>query len=451
MYFYSCTWGNPDWHSPDRAALSLGLFAGHVADSCWDDSSFFSELPEPRAPQRKGWRVLRSPAGCPVLLLGWIDNLRELSAELGVTGPAERVYGAAVERWGDQADNKVIGEYATLMVLPDDTVRMARSPWCSFSLFFHLGRDGIAACSIPRPLFSAGLPKKLRSDAVERLIAFEMPDPMHSQFEGIEQVRGGTIVKADRRSWKTVDYYDPLNIEPVRFRRDEDYVEATNAMLGEAVRKSLSLARKPAVTLSGGLDSSIVCDEMLRQLPDNQRLTSVTFVPLAQWDRRTVPSLFGDDGPYVREFLLTHPRVDPIFVDNCEHDFLSLSQEMFMAGDAGYPSQVLGLVHTGVSLAARDAGCDWIFTAGMGNLTFSQEAPWASAEFFRTLRWRQWWHTARNRIDDPRPIWRRMVAMGVMPNLPEGLRWKIRDLVHRGKPEELGRRLITRRTRCARR
>jgi len=372
-----------------------------------------------------------------VLFLGWIDNFSELSAELGVTGPVERVYGAAVERWGKQADSRIVGEYAALTVLPDDTIRMARSPWCSFSLFFHLGKHGFVACSIPRPLFAAGLPKRLSSDAIDRLIAFEVPDPLHSQFDGIEQVKGGTVVTVQRDRWQSFDYYDPLAIAPVRFRRDQDYVDATNAMLAEAVSKALSLAQKPAMTLSGGLDSSIVCDEVLRQLPASQRLTSITFVPLPEWDGRTVHSLFGDDGPFVHEFVRIHPRINPIFVDNRDHDFLSLSQEMFMAGDSGYPSQVMGMVQTGVSLAARDAGCDWIFTAGMGNLTFSQEAPWASAEFFRTLRWRQWWHTACNRVDDPRPIWRRMVAMGVMPSLPEKLRWKIRDLVHRGNPAEI--------------
>lgn len=437
MFFFSRIWGDPDWVAPSRAAQSLGLFAGHAADSCHEQSGFgadfHAELPAPRAPARKGWRVSRSPSGLAVLLLGWIDNLEELSDRLGVTGTPERVYGAAVERWGQDADRHVVGEYATLVTLSDGTVRMARSPWCSFPLFYHLSSHGLLACSILRPLFAAGLEKKLRLRELDRLLAFEFPDGEQSQFEGIDQVPGGTVVTLRRSGASTHAYYDPLAIPTVRFRRDEDYVEAANAMLSEAVAKAMKIAKKPAVTLSGGLDSAMVCDEMLRQLPAGQKLTSITFVPLEEWGGRTVDSLFGSDRPYVEEFIRTHPGLDPIFTDNRGIDFLTLSDQQFLAADNGSPARVMSFVHTGVSIAAREAGCDWVFSAGIGNLTFSQEAPWAAAEFFRTLRWGELTRLCANRIDDPRPLWRRVAASGIMPNLPSALRWRIRAAVHRGQ------------------
>ncbi|WP_374529791.1 asparagine synthase-related protein [Novosphingobium sp.] len=437
MYFYSRTWGDPEWAAPFRAAQSLGLFAGHAADSCQDQTDFgsdyFAELPTPRAPVRKGWRVARSPSGQAVLLIGWIDNLEELSAQLGISGTPERIYGAAVERWGPEADRHIVGEYASLITLGDGAVRLARSPWCSFPLFYHLGRHGLMACSIVRPMFAAGLEKRLRASEVDRLLAFEYPDGEHSQFEQIEQVPGGAVVTLRREGVASYAYYDPLAIPQIRFRRDEDYVEAANAMLAESVAKALKLARKPAVTLSGGLDSAMVCDEMLRQMPAGQKLTSITFVPMDEWSGRTVNSLFGSDRPYVEEFIRTHPGLDPIFTDNRDVDFLTLSDQQFMAANNGSPARVMGFVHTGVSVAAREAGCDWLFSAGIGNLTFSQEAPWAAAEFFRTLQWGELVRLQANRIDDPRPLWRRVIAGGVMPNLPPALRWAVRDLVHRGQ------------------
>lgn len=436
MYFYTRMWGGSERVAPDRAAQSLGLFAGHPADSCRDGADFFSELPTPRAPKRPGWRVGRSPGGAAVLLLGWIDNLAELSADLGIGGSPETIYGAAVERWGRDADRRIIGQYAALIAPPDGNIRLSRSPWFGFPLYFHLAPDHFMACSIPRPMFAAGLPKKLRRTALERLIAFEYTDDEQGVFEGIDQVPGGSIVTVTRDGWTTDAWYDPLDIPEVRFKRDEDYVEAANEVLATAAHKALAMARKPATTLSGGLDSSMACDELLRQLPAGQRLTSITFVPLQEWSGRTVNSLFGDDGPYVREFIKQHDRLDPIFVDNRDVDYLSHSDELFLAGDAGPTSQVIGLVHTGVWRAARDAGCDWLFSAGAGNMTYSNEAPWAAAEYFRTLRWGQLWHIAANRTADPRPMWRRLVAMGIMPNVPTRLRWAIRDLVHRGRVAE---------------
>lgn len=430
MFFFSRDWGSSSWVSPMAAASSLGLFAGHAADSCRHDGDFFAELPSPRAKVRRGWAVNRSPSGFPVLLLGWIDNLDELSRELACSGSPERIYGAAVERWGREADAHVVGEYSTLMCLPDGTIRLSRSPWGSFPMFYHRDDDAFVACSIPRPIFAAGLPKTLRPDAIDRLIGFEIADDAASQFEGVDVMPGGAIVTVDRASISIDRWYDPDSIARVRFRRDEDYVEAGNAMLAEAVAKALKVATKPIVTLSGGLDSAIVCDEILRQLPPGERLKSATFVPLDEWDGKTIGNYFGDDGPNVREFARMHPQLDPIFVDNRDNDFLTKAEQTFLAGDHGYPSTVMGMVHLGVSDAARANGCEWILSAGLGNDTFSTEAPWAAAEFFRTGRWGQLRKLAASHQMDPRPMWRRMVATGIMPNIPRPLRDAIRSLVH---------------------
>lgn len=435
MYFFARSWGDGNWIAPDRAAVSLGLFAGHAADQCRIASDFFAELPAPRAPARKGWRVSRSPAGTAVLLLGVIDNLAELRAELGLgNATAEATYAAALERWDDRADSHVIGEYASLAVLPDGRVRMARSPWCGWPLFYHRSDHGLMAASIPRPLFAAGLPKRLRPGVIERMLSFEQFQGEQCHFEGLEQVSGGTVVTFDRDRRTVQHFYDPATIRPVRFRRSEDYVEAARETLAEAVGKCLVLAKRPAVTLSGGLDSALIADEMLRQLPAGQRLKSFTFVPLPEWDGSTAPQLFGNDRPYVEQFLQGRDGIDATFLDNADLAPDSFANERMLAADIEFPSVGLGFVHLGLGRAARDAGCDWLFWGSLGNMTVSGEAPWAPAALFRRMRWGQVWQLARTRLGDPRPMWRRFLATGLMPNLPPGLRDAIRSL----KPADQG-------------
>lgn len=435
MFFFSRQLREADWIAPERGAQSLGLFAGHPADSHGEitqfGKDFYAELPGPRAPARRGWRVRRTPEGAAVLLLGWIDNLDELSARLGSSGSAEQVYGAAVARWGAEADRHVIGEYASLTVLPDGRIRMARSPWASFPLFYQLGASGFAACSILRPLFAAGLDKRLRSEAIDRLIAFELSSSDQSRFAGIDIVPGGTVVTVAGQQIAQYSYYDPADIPQVRFRHDADYVAAANEMLGTAVRHALAPATRPAVTLSGGLDSPILADEVLRQLPGDARLTTITFEPLDEWSGQGVPLYFSDERRYIDQFLAMHPRIDPIFTQNRDVDFLSDSEQLFLASDAGHPARVIGMVHTGVMHAARHAGVDWLLTGGLGNFTISEDAPWAPAEFFRRLRWGELVRHAATRLDDPRPLWRRIAASGIMPNLPPGLRRSIRGLKRR--------------------
>ena len=118
MILFIREWGQPSGVDPARAAASLGLFAGHPADFWRDGADSFAELPAPRAKPRRGWRVDRSPAGWPCQIAGWIDNAAEISAALGLTADGlnnpttAQLYGAAVERWGSDADSHLIGDYA---------------------------------------------------------------------------------------------------------------------------------------------------------------------------------------------------------------------------------------------------------------------------------------------------------------------------------------------------
>jgi asparagine synthase (glutamine-hydrolysing) len=434
MFFFAREWAGPTPFEFIRAPSSMGLFAGHPADYCIADGDFFSELPAPRAPLRRGWKVGRSPGGMAVLLAGWLDNPREVAAKLNIHSDNPAIlYGAAVERWGDQADREIIGDYAALVCLPDGTVRLSRSPFCSKSIFWHATPDALLVSSIPRPLFAAGVPKRLRSEAVDALLCMELPDPNHSMFEGVRTVPTGTVALISRGSSSQVSWYDPLAIPSIRFPRDEDYIEAANALLAEAVGKAMAGAQKPGMTLSGGLDSSLVCAEALRQMPGGKRLTSFTFQPIAEWKGRVAAHKFGSDRPYVEAFAAMHPNLDPVFVDNRGIGFDDRAEQVFLACDAGYPARVLGSVYHGPLDAAREHGCDWLLFASLGNATISCDAPWASAEFFRRGQWRQLWQLAANRLNDPRPMWRRIASHGAMPNMPPPMQNIIRRLMRTGR------------------
>lgn len=441
MLFFAREWGGASWASPERASASLGLFTGGPANS--DSTAFesagsnpagrdhFAFLDSPRARARRGWRVARSPAGWPVLLSGWIDNLESLRAELGIAdGPPERTYGAAVERWGDDAERRVIGSYAAVVCLPDGTLRLSRSPWTAPPLFFHVSPEAILCASIPRPLFAAGLEKRLRPHAIDLLLAMEIPEPDRAVFEGVETLRFGTVLHLGRDGRRENRWYDPRAIAPVPRGSVQDHVAEAARLLGKASGAALALAQRPAMALSGGLDSGIVCDELLRHLPEGRRLDSFTFEPLAGWSGQVAPHKFPSDRPWVEAYAAMHPRLDAHFVDNAGIAWDDRADQMFLACDAGYPARVAGTVYHGLFDAARNRGCDWLLTADGGNATFSSTAPWAWTEFLRTGQWRQLWKLAAARPRDPRPVAQRVVAHAVMPLLPAGLRRGIRALRH---------------------
>ena len=434
MILFARDWNGPSWADQTRALASLGLFAGAVPSHETIGGDLFADLPSPRARFQRGWRAARSRSGWRALLSGWIDNRAELCAQLGIV-PAETsaatLYAEAVERWGDAADSRVIGCYSAVACLPGGRVRLSRSPWGGKPLLYHDDGKALIACSIPRPLFAAGLEKRLRAGEVDSLISMRLPDDRAGLFEGVSQVPHGSVVTLSPGRSEVLRWYDPQALVPVRLRRDDDYVEAANALLGDAVRHALGAADNPGMTLSGGLDSSLVCAEALAQMEPGRRLKSFTFHPLAEWDGIVPAHKFGDDRPLVRDFARMHPALDPHFVDNRGIDFDDRAAQVFAACDAGYPARVMGSLYHGIYDAAAQERCDWLLTADCGNLTFSNAAPWAAAELFRTGRWAQLWRLLRSTPADPRPMWRRIAAQGVMPQLPAPWRASIRTAVHR--------------------
>lgn len=416
-------------------AASLGLFAGNAADNCRVGQDVFAYLSAPRARPRKGWRVPVSPSGWPVLLDGWIDNHLELASELGLNPAIDspQLYGAAVERWGNSADRHVIGDYAAIVCLPDDTVRLSRAPWSSHGLFWSADGTCTAVASIPRPLFAMGVPKKLRPEAIDALLTMQGWFDDRSEFENIHKLADGRIVILGRGPdpVQSTDWYNPCPA-PVRLRDDRAYVEEAWRLLVEAADKAVIGAKNPCIALSGGLDSSLVCAATLQALPPERRLKSITFGPVGQFGGLTDPAFYADDRPYVAAFAAMHPRLDPLFIDNAQLPFDDRAQQLFLASDSGTPSRLVSAVHHGVLDRARQEGADLLLTAWRGNDTFSASPPWAMPEFLRTGQLGRLWRLAAARQGDPRPVWRRALAHGLMPNLPLPLRERVRSMLHGG-------------------
>lgn len=439
MILFARDWHGSSWADTDRAVASLGLFVGHLPQTERSGNDLFAELRAPRARPQPGWRVARSRHGWPALLCGWIDNHAELAGELDL--PADcpaRLMAQAVERWGEHADRRIVGCYAAIVCLPDGRVRLSRSPWGGQSLFYHDDGDALLAASIPRPLFAAGLDKRLRDDAIDRLLAMELPHDEQAMFANVSLVPHGSVVTLSPGKAAIDRWYDPLAIAPQKLKRDADYVEAANALLAEAVARALPTARKPGILLSGGLDSPLVGAEMLRQLPPGQRLPSFTFHPLPEWDGQVLPHKFGDDRPFVEQFAQAYPALDPHFIANRGVEFDDRAAQLFTACDAGYPARVLASAYNGLFATAASEGCDWVFTAECGNLTFSNAAPWAPGELLFQGHWRQLWQLMDARLGDPRPVVRRIAAHALMPRLPSAAQAAIRKALH-GNPDGAAR------------
>ena len=421
-----------------RVALSLGLFAGVPADSHRTGRDAFWRLDGPR-PRRSqpGWQPVTGSDGSSVLFHGWIDNAAELGAALDLpTTDVPALYAAAITRWGRRADSRIVGTYCAIALRPDGTTRLSRSPWAAPPLAYAVASHAVMAASVPRALFAAGFPAELNRERVLDSLANNFRYVEDGWFKGVRRVPQGAIVElgpgADCEP--AVDrWYDPLALPRIRLARDEDYVEAAEALLAQAVEKALGDCARPALKLSGGLDSPIIAAEILRQTPAGQPLETFTFVPHAEWDGIVPPDLMGDERPFVEAFAAMHPRMKPHFTDNPGGGFDTGERELFVAM-SGSPSHLINYqAYHGIWRMARDAGCDLLLHGELGNGCYSMDGSWSYREDLVRGHWIELYQTLRDRRGDPRPVWRKLAALSILPMLPAPLAAAARRLVHPGR------------------
>lgn len=360
------------------------------------------------------------PSGDLVLFTGWFDNRREIAARLGIEDRnAAWVYGHAVERWGDEADLRLIGEYCAVIDRPrTGEVRLVRSPLCAPPLHYHRSALGIAAASVPRALIGLGLPAELNEERLAMQLHAAAYDAEGGWYKDIEALQPGVIVTASRDGERRCKPYDPASLPELRLARDEDYVEAAEELLGEGISRTIAGFRRPATLLTGGLDSTIVASHLLDQLPAGRTLPSFTWTSEPGADLTDSATHFVDEKSRVEAFAAMHPRIEPHFLDNAGRGFDDGWNELFMLG--GVTTTAIGLLYPYGSAfaAARQNGCDLVIGAGFGNETFSSEGRRGYFEFPRRGKFRQMWRALAARNGDDRPVWRRFVTLVLLRSLP---------------------------------
>lgn len=427
------SWGEPVAGPAGRIAQSLGMFAGRPAEVHPSPGRVWSHLaePRPRYPARRGWRPATTAAGTTLLFHGWLDNRDEIAKELGISGASTGgVYGAAIDRWGPSADARLHGTYCAIAELQDGSIRLSRSPWAAPPLTYANNGHRAIIASVPRVLFAAGHPRRLNRHRFGDNLFYRMQLGEDGWYEGTFRVAYGSVVTLTPNRAASDSWYDPCAIPQIKLKRDEEYVEAAAALLGTAVDLALTEPRRPALALSGGLDSSLVADEICRRLPAGEELRSYTALPHPDWDGIVQPAMFGDERGYVEGFAAAHPRLRPTFLDRPEGGFDDMLEPMLAAMDIAPRNLANGAFQHAVWSAAAKDGCDWMLDAELGNVGLSNDGRWAYVEYLTRGRWGELARALRMRSDDPRPLWRKLAAMSVLPLLPRNVRAGIRRTIH---------------------
>jgi len=408
------------------ASLCAGI-GGHASAAEIDGLHFAYRPLRSTVALSRAWRPAVLPSGRIVVLHGWFDNVAAIAADLG-TGPCDpaRLYGLAVERWGDEAERRVIGEYCALIAEPEQCrLRLSRSPLRAPPICYFHDERMAAVASVPRALFAAGVEQRLNEAHVADSALINFTDQEASWFEGVNRVPLGSVVELERRRPRRLrKVYDLLTLPHVKMNSDADYIARASELLDEGVRACMAGFRRPGATLSGGLDSPQVAVRALAALPKGHLLPTFTFHPEPGFDGRCEPGKFGDERPFVEAFAAMHPGLEPHFSANEGYGHDHRWTEFFhLMG--GAPSGLCNMyVFHGLFAGAAKRGCDMLLLAEWGNCTFSDRGDWGLVEYLLKGNWRQWWLALSRQPNQHRSIIWRLFARSLLPLLPNSA-WQL--------------------------
>lgn len=205
-----------------------------------------------------------------------LDNRLELIRELHSGHHDEREIGdgalvlEAYRRWGRQSPSRLVGAFA--FALWDGRLRelfCVRDHLGAKPLHFHLSRDLFAFASEAEAVLAApGVPRRINERRIADFLVNELEGIDHTSTFYLDVVKlpPAHALVVGPQNHRLARFWRPDPSDELRCASEGEYVEAFRDSLRQSVRACLSSASRPAVMLSGGIDSGTVAAAAVEQL-----------------------------------------------------------------------------------------------------------------------------------------------------------------------------------------
>jgi asparagine synthase (glutamine-hydrolysing) len=367
-----------------------------------------------------------------------LDNRDELCAALGIAAAQARelcdaaVLLAALERWGEAALDRLVGDFA--FALWDSRARklvLARDFLGQRPLYYHAGKGFFAFATMARGLHALPeIPRQPDEQAVAEFVALIPQAGPRSFYQDIARVEPGHVVTVTREGVTSRRYWNPQRADPAASGR-EDYVEGLRHHLDEAARARLRGAGQAVAThLSAGFDSAAVTATAARlTAASGGKVVAFTAVPREGYDGPCPKDRIGDEGPLAAATAALHPNVEHVLVRSGHRSPVADLDRSFQLFDRPITNPCNWVWLAAIASAARERTLSVLLTGQMGNMTLS----YAGLEFLPELlaqgRLAKWCRVSSQLVSSGRMRWRGVLATSFGPFLPSWL-WR---RVRRGK------------------
>jgi asparagine synthase (glutamine-hydrolysing) len=367
-----------------------------------------------------------------------IDNRAELAAELALSAneAAAMADSAFVlwawQRWGQECVEHLVGSFAfAVWDARAEQFFLARDHAGDRPLYYRKTADSFAFATTARAIRACpGVSSELDERQLARDLIGLPPEFSRTRFRDVQALAPGhsLVVGRDgatqRRTWR-ID-----SLRPVRFARDEEYIDAFLEIFDEAVCCRLRTTGGVAAELSAGLDSGAVAATAARLLAaGGAKLAAYTAVPCAEFSGIVPPGLIGDEGPYAAEVAALYPNMRHIRMDASGSNMLRELERIFPLLDLPHAAALNNVWGNLILDHAAASGVKVMLNGALGNFAVSYQGDDLLRQMFRSGRWLatlgQAWRLRRMGISSGRNA----ASQTIFAALPWALRRRVDPLI----------------------
>lgn len=328
-----------------------------------------------------------------LVLDGRLDNRDELIASLGLGGqastlPDSRILLAALERWGGDAPEHLLGDFAfALWDSAERRLMLACDHVGARGLYYHRGNGMVVFATMVHAVQAVPhVPRVVHEEALADVLMDLGFQPERTLYRDILRVPPAGRVLATGESLRVERYWEP-DFERRLTLKDDEYVEAARELLDRAVACRLRSAGPVVAQVTGGLDSSAVATTAARLMAPGV-LKTVTAVPNPASPQFHYPGSYPDERPYVETIARLYPNIEPHFApaddqptpeDDPARLFLYTGVPMRGIMSVGWFAPTVAVT--------RALGARVLLAGGFGNVTLSWHGLQSLADQFAAGRW----------------------------------------------------------------
>jgi asparagine synthase (glutamine-hydrolysing) len=396
-----------------------GLFA-HASGPCALGIAQFVSTPEARGERQPHV----SQSGLVITLDGRVDNADDLRVLLGSAGRHPHtdaaVIAAAWEKWGAASLERILGDFALAVWSPlERRLWLARDVFGVRPLCYRLTARGFWWGSEVQTLARLGN-ARVNHGMVAEYLADSIRSETETLVDGVLRLPRASVLALDGNgTCRIVRYWTPSLDVPSARRRDDDVVEEFRGLFSQAVRARVRSDLPIAVTLSGGLDSSLVAAEAADMQQSGAGPAVRTFTI-------ALPGHPADEFPYA-EAVANHLHLPATM---CRFGTASLAPIVEDAERAlDMPQATNCVASSSVNDAIRAAGVRVCLNGVGGNEWFSGY-HFAFADQLRRFQWLQMARRMRAfRTEDSAYTPFGDLRLALWLQLPEGAKHRLRRIL----------------------